>query len=211
MHCVDETHWDAWGSDKIYIITSAVHVTPDGTNVVTTTGHPVEGEGETGKYFGVDSGETRLGPVASCWSQLVADIDDGMSLTTVVFENDNGDPNYYRDEVDEIVKAALAVASYLFPALSPIFVLLATQDWLTDFFNYLLFTGDDRIGDMTTVLTIADLEDYGRRRISNSFLKGNISFTLPNHFVASVNSNDYFAAFTVDRDPAALYPDPIIE
>jgi hypothetical protein len=132
-----------------------------------------------------------------------------------VFENDWGDPDYFRDEVDWAVKLALAWASYAFPALAPFFVILAADDHLTDFFNWLLQTGDDVIGTDITVLEMADLEDYGRRRQPETIYApggGRVWFRdLPYHFLASVNSNDYFAAFTVERDPPAPYPEPVVE
>jgi hypothetical protein len=214
MHCVDETSWDLWYSDEIYIITSAVHITPGGTNVVRTEGHPVGagGAGTIGFYGDVDSGETRPGPVAACWFQPVADTAEGMSLTTVFWEHDEGDPDKYRDEVDHVVKAALVLASIYFPKLGPLWVLLAAEGWVTDFFNWFLSTGDNAIGDAhTAVLTMSDLEDFGRSRQHNPYARGGITFRLPFHFVASVNDNDYFAAFTVTRDPEDFYPDPIVE
>jgi hypothetical protein len=113
MHCVDETGIDFIGSDEIYILTSAVHIKPDGKNVVRTERHPLRENG-AGTYGDVDSHETRIGPVASCWSALVDDIDQGMSLTTVVMEHDHGDPDAYRDEVDAAVKLSIA-AFTLFP------------------------------------------------------------------------------------------------
>lgn len=212
MHCVDETHADWAGSDTIYIITSAAHIKPEGTNVVNTVRHPIDEPGKDKKYHDVDSGETRRGPVASCWSQLVADTDGGVSITTAVFEADKGDPDYYRDQVDKTVKLALAIVTYLYPGLGGIAALIAKSGLLTDFFNWLLSTGDDLIGEQTVVLRMEDLEDYGRSRVDPTYAQGSwLKFNLPYHFVASVNSNDYFAAFTVKRDPDAPYPDPVVE
>ena len=119
MHCIDETHWDSWGSDEIYIVTSAVSITPAGQNLVRTERHPIT-NGQSGEYGSVDSHDTRIGPVAACWNQPVANTQLGMSLTTVVFEHDKGDPDAYRDEVDDAVKLAIAIATYLFPAAGPI-------------------------------------------------------------------------------------------
>ena len=132
MHCVDETGLDSLGSDEIYIITSAVHITPDGTNVVRTERHPINGN-SSGTYGDVDSHETRIGPVAACWSTKVEETTQGMSLTTVVMEHDLGDPDAYRDEVDASVKLAIALATYLFPPAGAILALVEASGLITDF------------------------------------------------------------------------------
>jgi hypothetical protein len=215
MHCEDESGLDVAGSDETYIITSAVHPTREGLNVVTTVGHPFVEGGGISPYGNVDSYDTRPGPVASCWSVPVANLLSGVSLKTVVFDHDWGDPDRFRDEVDTVVKLALAYASYAFPLASPFFVILAADGSLTDFFNWLLHTGDSKIGTDITVLEIADLEDYGRwRQPSTTYAPGGgrVWFRdLPYHFLASVNDRDYFAAFTVVRDPPAPYPEPVVE
>ena len=208
MHCVDETHIDFGTSDTTYIITSATHIMPNGNNEVRTERHPNTADK---RYRGVDSGNTFQGPVASCWQQTVANTVEGMSVTTAVFENDKGDPDYYRDEVDAAVKVALAAAALYWPGLSPIFKLLAQGELLTDIFNWFLQTGDDLIGDQTVVLALDDLEDYGRSNRRTSYNRGGIAFNLPYHFVSSVNDNDYFAAFTVTREPNFPYPPPVVE
>jgi len=209
MHCIDETGWDRLGSDEVYIITSAVHITPDGQNEVETIRHPFQA-GESGVYGDVDSGETRVGPVASCWSALVADLDGGMSITTNVMEHDEGDPDAYRDEVDKAVKLAIAVASYACPECAPILVLIDASGLVTDFFNWLLGTGDDVIGTSTVVLEQADLENYSRTPLRDYF-RNQQPTGLRHHFLASVNDNDYVATFEVTRDPRAPLFEPVVE
>jgi hypothetical protein len=212
MHCIDETHWDSWGSDEIYILTSAAHITSAGGNEVRTERHPKSGDDDW--YGDVDSHETRIGPRAACWQQRVADIQLGMSLTTVVMEHDHGDPNYYRDQVDAAVKLALAIASYEFPPGAAIFALIAASGLLTDFFNWLLDTDDDEVGTVTVVLDLADLEDYSRSLLINySERPGSSTPTgLEYHFLASVNDNDYVSAYQVVRDPPAPpYPPGPVE
>lgn len=209
MHCIDETHADWLGSDEAYIITSAVHITREGENEVLTVRHPFE-EGEAGVYGDVDSGETRVGPVASSWSALVANITGGMSLTTTVMEHDQGDPDEYRDEIDAAVKLAIGVAIYFCPACSPILLLVEASGFVTDFFNWLLGTGDDIIGTSTVVLELPDLEEYSRTRPGDYFRNGKET-GLIHQFIASVNDNDYVAAFEVMREPFAPYFEPIVE
>ena len=206
LHCVDETGVDFLGSDEIYVITSAVHIQPDGTNVVRTERHPLRENG-AGTYGDVDSHETRIGPVASCWSALVDDTDQGMSLTTVVMEHDQGDPDAYRDEVDAAVKLAVGLSIYLFPAGGAILALIEASGLITDFFNSLLGTGDDEIGTVTIVLgSLSELENYSRTRLSSFHtVQGGqqINTNLTNHFLAPVSQNDYVVAYRVTRFPKA--------
>lgn len=206
IHCVDETGIDFLGSDEIYVLTSAVHIKPDGTNVVRTERHPIGANG-SGTYGDVDSHETRIGPVAACWSALVADMQEGMSLTTVIMEHDQGDPDAFRDEVDAAVKLAIAVATYLFPPGGALLALIEASGLITDFFNYLLGTGDDEVGTTTIVLgSLSELETYSRTGIGHLWVVRNgqrVDTGLPNHFVAPVNSRDYFAGYIVKREPPA--------
>jgi hypothetical protein len=211
MHCVDETHADALGSDKVYIITSALNIKPDGTNVLTTLRHPLV-QGIPQMYEDVDSHETRVGPVASCWNANVPDIDGGVSVTTAFFEHDFGDPDHYRDEIEALVVLAISIAILLFPGATKILLLIQASGLVTDFFNWLLDTGDDEIGTTTTVLEEADLEVYSRTRLTELSLPDKKKTGLKNHYVASVNDRDYFAAFEVTRKPKADFlPGPVVE
>lgn len=214
MHCVDETGFDFAGSDEIYIITSAIHIERDGTNAVQTIRHPLN-EAGSGTYGDVDSHETRRGPVAASWSAAVPDIAVGISITTVFFEHDQGDPDAYRDEVDTAVKLAVALASYFFPPARPILILIEASGFVTDLFNSLLGTGDDEIGTTTTVLELSDLETYSRTALVDFAPIRNgrhVPTGLRHHFLAPVNENDYFAAFRVIRQPKApLLPLPEVE
>ena len=64
-------------------------------------------------YSDIDSGEERIGPVAAAWQGN----SDPVSLTVVVFEHDQGDPDVYKEQIDDIVKAAIAVASHYYPGV----------------------------------------------------------------------------------------------
>ncbi len=206
IHCIDETGIDFIGADEIYILTSAVHIKANGENEVRTERHPIGANG-SGIYGDVDSHETRIGPVASCWSALVADMQQGMSLTTVVMEHDHGDPDAYRDEVDAVVKLAIAVATFLFPPGGALLALIEASGLLTDFFNWVIGTGDDEVGTRTVVLeTLPDLEKYSRTGIGHLWVVRDgqrVDTGLPNHFVADVNGRDYFAGYVVTRQPTA--------
>lgn len=210
IHCIDETGVDFLGSDEIYILTSAVHIKSDGTNEVRTERHPIGANG-SGIYGDVDSHETRIGPVASCWSALVDDMQLGMSLTTVVMEHDQGDPDAYRDEVDAAVKLAIAAATYLFPPGGALLALIEASGLITDLFNWVLGTGDDEVGTTTVVLgSLSELENYSRTGIGHLWVVRDgqrVDTGLPNHFVTPVNERDYFAGYVVTRQPRApLFP-----
>jgi hypothetical protein len=213
MHCIDETHADWLGSDEIYIVTSAVHIHRNGNNIVRTERHPVQAGGD-GWYGDVDSHDTRIGPRAAVWAGHVDDVLVGMSLTTVVFEHDEGDPDAYRDEVDAGVKLAIAIATYLYPPAGAILALIEASGYITDFFNWLLGTGDDEVGTVTLVFEFGDLEVYSRSRTIN--YTEDLGTTNPTglmyHFLGSVNDNDYVAGFQVQRNPPApLLPGPFVE
>ena len=64
IHCKDETHHTDIGSDEIYVVTSVVFIGSDGENHARTEHHPFGQD----YYGGVDTNETRIGPVAACWS-----------------------------------------------------------------------------------------------------------------------------------------------
>ncbi|WP_419663222.1 uncharacterized protein Dvar_36260 [Desulfosarcina variabilis str. Montpellier] len=214
MHCRDETGLDSVGSDEIYILTSAVHITTDGTNIVRTERHPLTANG-SGVYGDVDSDETRIGPVAACWAADVSDFQAGMSLTTVFMEHDQGDPDAYRDEVDAAVKLSIAAATYFFPPGGVLLALIEASGLVTDFFNWLLGTGDDEIGTASVVLgTLSELEDFARTGLGHLFVRRDgkqVDTGLANHFTAAVSGNDYLAAYRVVRQPTAPLKQRIID
>ncbi|MCF7995877.1 MAG: hypothetical protein K9L88_13680 [Chromatiaceae bacterium] len=206
MHCTDETGVDFLGSDEVYILTSAIHITTNGENVVRTERHPIIATVPS-TYGGVDSHETRIGPVAACWSARVEEFQEGMSLTTVFMEHDEGDPDAYRDEVDGAVKLAIGVSVYLFPPAGAILALIEASGLITDLFNWFLGTGDDEIGTTTVVLgTLDELENFSRTRLSHVFVTRDglqVDTGLEQHFQAPVSGRDYIAAYRVVRQPFA--------
>jgi hypothetical protein len=211
LYCIDETGPDWWGSDESYVVTSAVHITPGGANVVRTERHPFAGN-QQDAYSDVDSEEVRIGPRAACWNGAVANVTAGMSLTTTVFDHDEGDPDAYRDEVDAAVKLAIAIATYIYPPAGAILALIEASGLITDFFNWLLGTGDDEVGTSTLVLELSDLEAYSRSRTTNYTRPGRKATGLNYHFLGTVNDNDYAAAYQVRRNPPApLFPQTPVE
>jgi hypothetical protein len=196
MFCAAETDWDgASNSDEIYIISSAVHIAPDGANVIRTERHPVD----RSHYEDVDNREARLGPVAATWRGT-----EDVSLTVVVFEHDYGDPNKYRDEVNTFVKGAIAILSKWYP---PAIVLEALSETITDGLNWLLDTGDDLIETKTVLLPQSRMEEFAG--ISQSFYfhppgsQTPQTTDLMNHFL-TVHKGDgatYLCGFDIAREP----------
>jgi hypothetical protein len=207
LWCQEETTWD-WASlsDEIYLITSAVHVT-NGKNQVTTERHPVAAT-ETW-YDDLDSGEERQGPVAACWFGN----SDPVSLTAIVVEHDQGDPDALKDEVDALVKAIVAVLTYVYPALKWLELL---RDPIADAINWLLDTDDDPIETQTVVLPGAQLEKYasqwpgphlGSRTDSGGpfgfSTEVPVSTNFSQHFITAHRGGGatYVAGFEIVRDP----------
>ena len=142
--------WDRFSnSDEIYVITSVISIDPfdtKGETKVRTEKHPL-----TKSYYSdVDTGEKRNGPIATIFNGPASNI----SLVASVVEQDDGSPDAYKDEVDVIVKAAVAVAvslgvdPTLASELSPLI------SWAV---NSLLGSDDDLISDEYTTLSWSEL------------------------------------------------------
>lgn len=155
LFCDEESSWDRFSnSDEIYAVTSAVVIGPDGSNTVRTEKHPVDRD----SYGDVDSNESRIGPVAACWHGTA----DVVSLSATVLEHDEGDPDEYRDEIDTIVKVAVALAILAGGVNVPTAIAAGIQEILGDLVNWLVGSGDDPISTVTVVLPLADLEAHSR-------------------------------------------------
>lgn len=195
MYCREETGWDRFSwSDEIYAVTSAVWISADGQqNPDRTEKHPTDAEA----YGDVDAGEVRRGPVASCWAGSLFPV----SLTVVAWEHDEGDPNAYRDEVAAIVKAALTVASILYPGATAVLVLEAASGIITDGINWILDTGDDQIGIAhTEVFEQSTLEELGKRPAAPY---PGTQEKLWGHFFSTHKGSgaEYVFAFKLERTP----------
>lgn len=165
FHC-DRERGD-WGwSDEVYLITTGVHIAPDGTNVDFAEQHPVG----SSEYSNVDAGDTRLGPIASCWQGLAP-----VSLTAVAFEHDYGDPDHYKDEIRAAVLVALAYAAWKLGIvdfenlddLGTIAILVFAAGVIAEGINWFLDTDDDQTDiARTVVLPIETMEAFGRKGLS---------------------------------------------
>ena len=215
LFCQKETSWDGLtNSDEVYVITSAVHIDPDGGNSVRTVRHPVSNT-QT-HYEDVDDVEERIGPVAAAWEGN----SDPLSLSVFVFEQDYGDPDKYKDDVDAIVKAAIAALVAAYPVLAPLELLSGT---ISDAVNWLLDTGDDLISTETVILPNAVLEMYSTQGYTIAYQGYKLNITFPKvtvvpfmthlqyHFVTEHKGSgaDYIIAFDVTRNPP-MTREPII-
>ncbi len=136
-------------SDETYVITAAVSI-ENGQNVIRDEMHPI---GVPSKHYDdVDDGESRIGPIAAVWNgpEPTAEI----SLVTVVMEHDEGDPDFYRDEIATIVGGAVATAAVLgliIPA-AIIAVIGLTINWLVD-------SDDDVLGTGVTIISPSNMKN----------------------------------------------------
>ena len=199
LYCQEETTWDqaSW-SDEVYVITSAVHIDANGHNVVRTEALPTAQSHAW--YDDVDSGEVRVGPVAACWRGN----SDPVSLTAVVYEHDQGDPNAYKNEVHVAVSAAIAVLIAEYP---PAAALAALEPVITDAINWLLDTGDDLI-ESQTVVNRRDVLEWYAGQTDNIYIAHNKSTNLPYHFVTTHRGGGatYIVGFDVTREPPLPIP-----
>lgn len=204
--CEAETDWDRFtNSDEVYCITSAVTVAADGSNTVRTEKHPVD----RSSYGDVDRGEVRLGPIARCYEGTTLPV----SLTVVAFEHDDGDPNEYRDEIDVLVKAAIAAAVLVFGLGAGVGAILESlSGTITDAINWLFDTDDDQIDiDRTHILELSRIEELGTRPMGPYIYNQRIlSVTRPivtdllAHVISTHSGSGakYTFGFRVSRDPA---------
>jgi hypothetical protein len=152
LYCQEETSWDQGSTDdEIYVITSVVAADVDGNNIARTERHPVS---NTRKWYDdIDTGEVRIGPVAVAWQGN----SDPVSVTVFVWEHDQGDPDVYKKQIDDFIKAAIAVASHYYP---PALVLELVHEYIADFINWVLDTGDDLIDTQIVVNPRSLLDAY---------------------------------------------------
>ncbi|WP_105259257.1 hypothetical protein [Pseudoalteromonas sp. T1lg88] len=138
----DRGFWKFSNSDEPYVTTIAVHVDTQGQNEVREEFHPVG----TDAYSDVDSGEWREGPIAAIWQgELKGDV----SLVVIAMEQDEGDPNAWRDEIRLVVSAISAGLAWSGVGAIP----AAIAALLGELLNWILDTGDDEIGQDLMVLT----------------------------------------------------------
>jgi len=213
FHC-NKPAGDSVGSDEVYAISSAVSIRADGTNQVRTQKHPIDQV----EYGDVDLAETRLGPVARCFQGRETPI----SLTVVAFERDFGDPNHYRDAVDDLVKAGIAAAGVAYgPDVAA--VLGEFSDTIGDVVNWAIDTDDDQVDiARTTIFDAATIEELGRRgrrryisHIHYDFPEIDVTVETPLvcHFFSEHTGlgGRYVFGFDFVRDPAFVEDEIIVE
>ena len=195
LWCEEETTWDrgSW-HDEIYLITSTVHLDASNTNIVSPPEQHPMGQTEPW-YTDVDSDEVRIGPVAACWRGN----GDPVSLTVVLFEHDEGDPNAYKEQIDALLKAAIAIAGSIY---NPLWGLALFESSIADGINWLLDTGDDMI-ETQTVVNPRILLDYYAARYTDPYYAGTRETGLLFHFTTTHRGDGatYVCCFEVERDP----------
>lgn len=138
LHCFGETDWDQGSdADEPYLIVSVGTPTTSGTV-------------RTQVYQDVDGGETRPDLV-----EVYRGRPYGINLSAVLMENDFGDPNAFRDEIQTAVGAAHAVGTAalgLIPVVGPFVAAVAGPSLgalmpkVGQAINDLLDTQDDLLG-----------------------------------------------------------------
>jgi hypothetical protein len=157
LYCSEETGDQlniVGASDEVYVITNTV-VIVDGQNVVRTESHPL-GQGH---YERVDTGNSRLGPLAACFHGRPTDV----SLICTVMEHDEGDPDAFKDEIDLIVTSALGLFEVLAPGNKLAEALAAVDKLIVELINWLVDTDDDIVETTTRVIETDELRRIARR------------------------------------------------
>jgi len=145
LFCFGETDWDqASSADEPYAIIS-----------VTTPRHAATHR--TQVYSGVDDGEARPDLL-----EIYRGRPYGINISSVVMENDFGDPNKYKQQVQDVVMGvhtAGTIALGLIPVVGPVIAAIAGPALgslmpsiggaISDAFDW----GDDRIGSSTLTLS----------------------------------------------------------
>jgi LGFP repeat len=163
LHCFGETDWDqSSDSDEPYVILSMS--TPERAATLSSQ-----------TYEDVDGGEARPDLI-----ELYRGKPYGINLSAVLMENDFGDPNVYRADVEKVVNgvhAAGTVALGLIPIVGPIIAAVAgpglgtLMPAIAGAVNDLFDFGDDRIGGATVTLSAKQMVLLAART-NNSTFKG---------------------------------------
>lgn len=161
LHCFGETDWDqSSNSDEPYVILSIS--TPERSATLLSR-----------IYEDVDGGEARLDLI-----ELYRGKPYGINLSVVLMENDFGDPNVYRDDIEKVVNgvhAAGTVALGLIPVVGPIIAAVAgpglgtLMPAIAGAINNLFDFGDDRIGGATVTLSAKQMVLLAARTANSTF------------------------------------------
>ena len=161
LYCFGETDWDQGSSaDEPYVIVS--HASPKEAGTVTTQ-----------VYSGVDAGEARPDLL-----EVYRGRPYGLVLSSVLMEQDFGDPNKYREQVQQVVMGvhtAGTAALGLIPIVGPFVAAVAgpalgsLMPSIGGAINDLFDWGDDRIGSAETVVPAKQLVLLAARGQDSTF------------------------------------------
>lgn len=214
LYCQDDTNegWGLGGPDEPYVITSVAEITRDGQNVVRTERHPI---GSPKHYSDLSDGKFRDGPLAACHGPALP---NDISLTCTFFEQDYGDPDEYKDEIDLIVTAALAIAIFYYGGAGTKAILAAIKPLMVELINWLLPTADDELGRQDLVILNGRFRRYGfeaprefvgkRAMLFPSFQFVEVPTPILHNFAVENKGGGahYFACFSVKRWPVVVDP-----
>jgi hypothetical protein len=164
LHCFGETDWDQSSSaDEPYVILSIS--TPERSATLVSQ-----------IYEDVDGGEARPDLL-----ELYRGKPYGINLGVVLMENDFGDPNVYRADVEKIVGGVHAAGTLALglgiPGVGPVIAAIAgpglgaLMPAIAEAINNLFDFGDDRIGGSTVTLSARQMVLLAART-NNSTFKG---------------------------------------
>ena len=146
--CEKETTWDrGTNSDEIFVVASVVPAYQPETSQ--TIKNPID----RSYYPDVDSGEFRLGPIANIWRGPAQEI----TLHCIVYEQDDGDPNKYRDKIKVAVDTIALAAKGYFGWAPPDVV----KDFMTNIINDAFGSEDDLIQEQYMTISKQQLITYG--------------------------------------------------
>lgn len=161
LHCFGETDWDqSSNSDEPYVILSIS--TPERSATLLSR-----------IYEDVDGGEARLDLI-----ELYRGKPYGINLSVVLMENDFGDPNVYRDDIEKVVNGVHELgtkALNLIPVVGPIIAAVAgpglgtLMPAIAGAINNLFDFGDDRIGGATVTLSAKQMVLLAARTANSTF------------------------------------------
>jgi hypothetical protein len=190
LNCFGETN-ELSGSDEIYLFTIVTTI-ENGKAVVRTEKHPAD----RSFYDDVDKGASFGGPIAPCYFGPPQDL----SLTVIMMEQDEGDPNAFRSKIDAAVKAAAAGA-----ATQGVPIPEVAQQLATSAINELLGSGDDNLGEVTLSFTGSQVIEESRK------VRGqdqNVSFTFLTEHTGQSSTYRAFFDFLEEGGPGPV-PVPV--
>lgn len=193
VYCREETDWDqSSAADEVYVITDVIDVE---TREILTLKHPHTSR-PSDTYVGVDSGEVRNGPVISMWNGRPRDL----TLVTTVLEQDFGDPEHFKDEIDVIVRAGVATVAFFGP---PGWIVAGLAELLaplvTELINDLLDTDDDLIQQAFYYLPAADITRFTHTGTTRTLSRGSRTHVPEYHFYTRHRGDgaDYYVMYSI--------------